>query len=156
MSLSPAQSVDAAVAEVRRIYRLAVDKASGSSLLDFWSSSTDQARANLETLGNEVERWASVRRGWALAGARPDGSSYGLAAWLSEGREYASAAATHAAAAYDATLFSVFGETISATAGEAAALAGDALQLAPYLIGAVAIGVACLYLYPLYRKAVAS
>jgi len=157
--------MDSATSEVRRVYALANAKVGGSSFLGglFGGDADAQAaaRANLRDLGERIDRWASLYRPWADRGQRDDGSEYSAARYLELGQDFASAAATHAQASWDASLFAVVANTATQTAEDVAEDVGKAVDVVkavatsavtPYVLGAVAL-VLALYIAHPYLKA---
>ena len=133
-TLAERQQVGRASAEVRRMYQDAVNrvaaKVAGEGLLfgvSTWFLSTgseEAAERNLRELGPQIDRWDTMRKGWALEGLRPDGSPYTVAAWLSEGKAYAEAAALHAGVSFDSSVFGILAGTASGTVKDI----GDGVQ----------------------------
>jgi hypothetical protein len=117
-----ASKADAAVAEVRRVYRLANLKLAAAEAPPFavgtWlfgdSSARSAADKNLTDMGKRIDTWAGTYRRWAAAGRRDDGTPYSATSWAKHGEELGRDAAFHAGEFLNAGLFAGFNTTVSA------------------------------------------
>jgi hypothetical protein len=111
--------VDAAVAELRRQYRAAAVTVAANTAGWFVPPEAAQVAGAFRTVGEVLEKWATVHRRAALAGRWEDGRVHTVADFLAFGRrEIADAVQRIAGEAYDRGLFAAAryaaGETVKA------------------------------------------
>lgn len=132
---------DALVARVRDQYATARRKSTATTALSWLTdpfnlfeaddSTAAAAGAGIESLGEAIDRWATVLRKAAEAGRGTDGRPYTWSRWQEYGNELGETGATYAGARWEASLAGTTAATAAATgrtlAAPAVAVAG-ALQ----------------------------
>lgn len=113
-------AMDAAVAEVRRLYATARTKAEDirardARLFSLVDDAELQVAKAIEDLAPQIQTWESTRYRDAVNGQRADGSAYTVARFLELGKDLASAARLYTQEAWNASLFAVVEQTVAAT-----------------------------------------